>query len=813
MLSDLKYAFRALARTPGFTFVAMATLALCIGANSAIFSLVNAILLKPYPWPHSEQLVYVGNVYPKIGQDAGNGISIPDYLDHHSGVPSFAESALISGFSANLALDGAPERVYGLTVTPSIFPLLQTPPALGRTFTEADAEPGAGRTAVLTHGFWKNRFGADPGVIGKTLRLNGDTYQIVGVMPDGFYFPHPRPQFFVPYVFTPEQKSDEQRYNQFSTMVARLKPDATIASANRELDAVHRMVRERLPSAREEFEATGYTSAAVGFLETNVKDVRTMLWILQAGVAAALLIGCANVANLLLARATVRQREFAIRSALGAGRSRLVRQLLVESLVLFLAGGALGLLVAWWSLGAVNGLGVGNLPRGFGVALDVRVFAFTLLCAAVPGLAFGALPALASTRGDAAEALKSAGTRATAGRRQLWLRSSLAVIQVALSLMLLATSGLLLRSFQRVQEESPGFSTENTLTASLSLPASRYGTAEKRAAFAAQLTERLGAIPGVSAAGLVNALPFASANPQGGYQIEGIDPPPGKPNPNGMIRQVSPGYFATMGIPLLRGRLIEASDTNGRENVVVIDRFMADRYWPGGDPIGKRVSRGGGATQGNGTWTIVGVVGTIKHWDLAQQVTKETLYFPYAQSPNPSFSFVLKSSVPASALQAAVRAAVLALDPEQPIFDLKTLDARLDESLQRRRAPMVLLSVFAGVALVLASLGIYGVLAFSVSQRTAELGIRMALGADRAGILRLILRQGAGLVTLGLALGLGGYLALSSFIASLLFRTAPSDPATLVAAPLLLAAVAAAACLLPARRATLVDPMVALRTE
>lgn len=814
MFSEIKYALRSLAKTPGFTFVAVATLALCIGANSAIFSVVNAILLKPYPWPGSERLVYVGNVFPKLGGDRGLGnMSVPDYIDHHAGVPSFAESALISGFNANLSFDGNPERVYGITVTPSLFNLLQTQPALGRAFTEAEAEPGAGKTVVLNYPFWKARFAGDPAVIGQTLRLNGDSYTIIGVMPEGFYFPSLRGQFYVPYVLTPAMKSDAQRYNQFSTMLARLKPDATLATAQRELDAVHRGVRERLPSARDEYEATGYGSAVAGFLEQNVEGVRPMLWILQAGVAAALLIGCANVANLLLARASARQREFAIRSALGAGRGRLIRQLLVESLVLFLLGGVLGVLVAWWSLGAVNTLGVGNLPRGFGVALDGRVFAFTLLCALATGLGFGALPAFSSTRGNAAEALKSAGARATAGRRQLWLRGALAVTQIALSLMLLATSGLLLRSFQRVQEESPGFSTDHTLTASLSLPGSRYPTPEKRAAFAAQLVVKLQSIPGVSAAGLTSALPFTGGNPQGGYQIEGFDPGPGKPNPNGMIRQVSPGYFKAMGIPLLRGRLMEPSDTLGRENVVVIDRYLADRFWPGGDPIGKRVSRGGGATQGNGTWTIIGVVGTIKHWDLEQEVQKETLYFPYAQTPNAGFTFVVKTTVPPASLLASVREAVLAVDPDQPIFDIKTLDARLDESLQRRRAPLLLLTVFAGVAVVLAALGIYGVLAFSVGQRTSELGIRMALGADRTNILKLILGQGVGLVALGLAIGLGGYFALSTYIASLLYRVAPTDPVTLLAAPVILALIAFAACLIPARRATKVDPMVALRAE
>lgn len=813
LFSDLKFALRSLVKSPAFTLVAVATLALCIGANSAIFSVVNAILLKPYPWPGSERLVYVSDVFPKLGGSNVGNTSIPDYIDLRAGVPSFAETVLISGFSANLSFDGNPERVYGITATPSLFSLLQTQPALGRGFTDAEAEPGAARTVVLNDAFWKARFAGDRAVMGKTLRLNGELYTIVGVMPEGFYFPSLRAQFYVPYAFTPEQKSDEQRYNQFSTALARLKPGVTLATAQREIDAVHRGIRERLPSAREEYEATGFGSAVAGYLETNVEDVRAMLWLLQAGVAAALLIGCANVANLLLARASARSREFAIRSALGAGRGRLIRQLLVESLVLFLLGGALGLLVASWSLGAVNALGVGNLPRGFGVSLDARVFAFTLLSALGTGLAFGALPAFSSTRGNAAEALKSAGARATAGRRQLWLRGALAVTQVALSLMLLATSGLLLRSFQRVQEVSPGFSTDHALTAALSLPASRYPTPEKRAAFAAQLTERLAAIPGVTAAGLTSALPFAGGNPQGGYQIEGYDPGPGKPNPNGMIRQVSAGYFKALGIPLLRGRLIEPADTLGRENVVVIDRYLAERYWPGQDPIGKHVSRGGGATQGNGKWTIVGVVGTIKHWELDQEVKKETLYFPYQQTPNAGFTVVVKTATEPAALIAAIRDAVRAVDPDQPIFDIKTMEARLDESLQRRRAPMLLLTIFAGVALVLASLGIYGVLAFSVAQRTSEFGIRMALGADRRSILQLIVGQGVRLVGLGLVLGLGGYFALSSFIKTLLFGVAPTDPTTLIGAPLLLALVALAACLLPARRATKVDPMVALRTE
>jgi predicted permease len=808
----MRFALRSLLKTPGFTAVAVLTLALCIGANSAIFSVVNAILLKPYPWPGSERLVYVHNTFPRGGGVAG-GISIPDYIDHHANVKSFAESALIAGLSANLSFDGTPERVYGLTVTPSLFPMLQTRAAIGRTFTEDEARLGAAKTVVLTHALWKSRFAADRAVIGKTLHLNGEPHEVIGIMPEGFYFPSLRAQLFVPYIFTDAQKSDQYRYTQYSTMLARLKPDATIGQAQRELDEVHRIVRERLPSARNEFAGTGYGSVAQEFLASNTAGVRDMLWLLQGGVAAALLIGCANVANLLLTRASARQREFAIRSALGAGRAVLVRQLMTESLILFVMGGALGVLLAWWSLSAIHAVGVQDLPRGFSVALERTVVLFTLGCALVTGLAAGALPAFSSTRGNAADALKSAGGRSTASRRQTWLRGTLAVSQIALSLMLVATAALLLRSFARAQSESPGFSSENLLTAALSLPASRYPTPEKRAAFAEQLSARLAAIPGVASAGLTNALPFGASNPQGGYQIEGHEVPDGRPNPNGMIRQVSPGYFPAMGIQLLRGRLLNEADAFNREKVVVVDRFLAERYWPGADPIGKRVSRGDGATMAVGTWTIVGVVSTVKHWDLTQPITKETLYFPYAQASTPSFWIVIRARGDPSAIIGEVRKAVLAVDPEQPVYDIKTMDARLAESLQSRRTPVVLLGVFAVVALLLASLGIYGVLAFSVGQRTSEFGVRMALGADRSSILALVLRQGAAIIAVGVALGIAGYFAAGSVISAQLYGVQMTDLPTLIAAPALLASVAFLACWLPARRATKVNPLTALRAE
>jgi putative ABC transport system permease protein len=814
-MNDLRYAIRQLVKSPGFTAVAVLTLALCIGANSAVFSVINAILLKPYPWPQSEQLVYIHNTYPLMGVPRA-GCSIPDYLDRRNGVPALEESALYTGASLNLATDTAPERVEGRMVTPSLFSLLKVPPSLGRTFTEAEAEIGAAKTVVLSDALFRNRFGGDPRILGTDVRLNGEPYTVIGVMPSGFYFPNPKTQLWVPFPFTDQQKSDSGRGNEFSTMVARLKPGATIAQAQQTVDAIHRANVERLPQSRAFVESSGFGGIVVNYLEENVRDVKAMLWLVQAGVAAALLIGCANVASLLLARASARERELAIRTALGAGRGRIMRQLLLESIVLFLIGGALGLVVALWGVTAMNSLGVGDLPRGFGVALDGQVFGFTFLCALATGLGFGAFPAWSATRGNTANSLKDAGTRTTTGRRHLWLRSSLVVGEIALALMLLATSGLLIKSFLRLQEVHPGFVRENVLTAGIALPQAKYDTPEKLNAFYAQVQERVAAIPGVTSVGLVNPLPFTGANNQGSYQIDGYTPPAGQPQPHAQIRNASPGYLKALGLTLQQGRFFTAQDVPGSTDVVVVDRFLADRYWPGENPLGKAIIRG---SLPNTTpaqprkWTVVGVVAPVKHVNLELPVSKETIYFALAQTPPRNVALVVKTASVPTTLVPAVRQAVLAVDPEQPLFEIKTMEARIDEGMQSRRSPMILLGLFAAISLLLAALGVYGVLAFAVGQRTPEIGVRVALGATRANILGLVLRQGAGLVILGVALGLAGYFALSSIIGKLLFGVAASDLTTLVLAPGLLVLVALAACLIPARRATRVDPMVALRAE
>lgn len=811
MFSDLKYALRSLLKTPGFTLIAVATLALCIGANSAIFSVVHAILLKPYPWPESDKLVYVYNTYPLMGLPNA-GVSIPDYLDRRAGVSGFADAAMFTNMSYNLSADGEPERIVGQRVTPSFFNTLQSFPAQGRAFTDADAQPGADHVIVLSHALWKNRFGANPKLIGQTIRLNTEPYTVIGVMPPWFYFPNPRVQAWVPFTFLPKEKTDDERGNEYSSMIARLKPGATIESVQHDLDVIQARNAERLTDSREFYKTSGFGGRSRGFLEQNVANIRGMLWLVQAGVAAALLIGCANVASLLLARAVARERELAIRAALGAGRVRLMRLLLSESLLLFLLGGLLGLLVAQWGVDALGSLGLSTLPRAFGVQLDFNVFAFTLICALLTGLGFGALPAWSASRGDAAAALKEAGTRGSAGRRTTFLRTALVVGEIALAVMLLSTAGLLVRSFEKLQQQNPGFSPGGVITARLDLPDAKYDKPEKIITFADATLARLRAQPGVQAAGLVNVLPFTGNNSSGSYQSPDIVVPAGAPAPHGQQRQVDPGYFKAMGLTLLRGRLFTSADTAGTQKVIVVDKVLADKYWPGQDPLGKRISRGG--DDKNPTlWIIVGVVAPIKFQSLEENVQKETLYFPFAQQTPGNLSLVVKTAGDPTLLTAAVREAVKSADPEQPVFDVKTMQQRMDDVAQSRRAPMVLLGLFSGVALLLAVLGVYGVLAFSVAQRTSEFGVRIALGATSGDIARLVLRQGARLVLIGIVSGLVGYLALSSIVGKLLYGIAATDPLTLAVAPVVLALAATAACLLPVRRAVRVNPLEALRAE
>lgn len=808
-MNDIRYSLRSLGKSKAFTAIAMLTLALCIGANSAIFSVVNAILLKPYPWPDSDRLVFVYNSYPLMNLPNA-GTSVPDYLDRKAGVSGFEDGAMYTNQSFNLASDGEPERIVGLRATPSLFTTLKSQARLGRVFGEAEAEPGNEKVAVLSHALWRDRFGADPSVVGRTIRLNSMPYQVIGVMDESFYFPTPTTQVWVPFAFTAAQKSDDERGNEFSNMVARIKPGARLDAIQRDLDLIQSRNAERIPASREFWKTSGFGGRVNGFLDQNVSNVRGMLWLIQAGVAAALLIGCANIASLLLSRAIEREKELAIRAAMGAGRSRLMRLLITESVLLFSGGGIFGVFFPWWGVGALTSLGLSNLPRGFSVQLDATVVAFTLISAFLTGFLFGTLPAWTASRRDAAATLKEAGGRSgSGGRHTQMVRSGLVVGEVALSVMLLSTAGLLIRSFEALQRQNPGFEPMGLVTARLNLPANKYDAPEKRIAFADALVARVRALPGVKSAGITTALPFSGGNGSGSYSSPDIVVPPGAPAPHARYRVVGSGYFETVGMKPLIGRVFNDTDVLTSQRVIVIDKLLSDKYWPGQDPLGKRIVY----DKPENPFVVVGVVAPIKFQGLDEDVTKESLYYPFAQTPGTNLFIAVRAQGDPVSLAPSLREAVRSVDPDQPVSDIKTMTQRMEDASLSRRAPMILLGLFSGVAMLLAVLGVYGVLAFAVTQRTPEFGVRMALGATRRSIADLVLRQGAWLVGIGATTGLVAFLALSSVVGKLLYGIAPTDPLSLTVAPVVLALAAVAACIVPVRRATGVSPVEALRVE
>lgn len=812
MIHDFRLAFRGLCKTPGFTFVAIATLALCIGANSAIFSVVNAVLLRPLPYQNSERLVAVNNSYPKNDLEHA-GVSIPDYLDRMERAPSIEDGALYSWESYNLASEGQPSRVLGVRATPSLFSTLGVAPAIGRVFTESEAEIGNEHYAVLSHSMWQDSFGSDPSMIGEQIRLNGEIYEVLGVMPPSFAFPAAHIKLWVPFAFTPEEQTIEERGNEYSDMVARLKPGTSPEMLSAECAAIIEQNLQDHPELRPWLESSGFTGIAQSFLKQETEDVRSMLWLLQAGVVAALLIGCANVANLLLTRALAREREFAIRSALGASRWTLIRQLLSESILLFTLGGTLGALIALWGISGMEALNFTDLPRGETIQLDLNIFGFTLACAVVTGLVFGLIPAIQASRPTANDALQSGGTRTTGGRRQRSLRNALVVGEIALSLMLLTTAVLLTRSFQKLADEPTGFDSTSVLTARLTLPDYAYGEDHQIHTFVDRVEQEIGRIPGVETVGISSIAPFGYSNSQGTYRIAGYTPPEGVSAPHGQLRTVTPNYFEALKIPLLRGRNFNEFDHAETEQVVIIDQVLADRYFPNEDPIGRQIYRGSREPTPGNVRTIVGVTTAIKQFGLDDPIRKETIYYPLSQRPVTGLTLTIRTAVPPASLIETVRNTVLNIDSELPVYQIRTLSDRINSSLQSRRTPMVLLGVFGGIALLLASLGVYGALAFSVGQRTQEMGIRMALGAGGTDVLQLILRQGMWLVGIGAGLGLLGYIAVSRLLQHLLFEIDSIDPVSFFGALILLTSIAAIACFLPARRATRIDPMVALRDD
>jgi len=802
-MADLRYALRMLRKQPIFTTVAVMTLALGIGANTAIFSLLYQILLRPLPYGQADRLVMVWNSYPGSNLLQAS-VSIPDFIDRKTQAHSLEDAALITVRNANLNEGGVPEQVRAAAVTPSFFSTIGRAPVIGRAFTDADATPDADRFVVLMYGLWASRYGSDPTIVGKDIRVNGEAYRVVGVMPADFDVPARDVAIIVPFSFTPAQTSDDGRGNEFSSMVARLRPGATLDTAKADFDAIIARNAERLPDRRGFWQTARFTAYAIGLRDQLVGDVRTPLYVLQIGVVLVLLIACANVANLLMMRATGRLRELAIRGALGAARGRIVSQLLVEGLVLAALGAVGGLAIGYAGLNALLALSAAPLPGSPHATLYAPVLLFTLALAATTGIVFGVAPALTVLRGNTAAFLKDDSTRGTAGRGAGATRATLVVLETAFAVMLLIGAGLTIRSVAELQRVDPGFQPENVLTAQVALPASRYPDVAARAAFWSRALDRIRAIPGVIAVGATSNVPFNGMVGSGSYNIVGRTLAPDEAVPHGRQEVVGGDYFRAMHIPLVTGRVFTDGDVASAPRVCVIDAYLVQKYFQHQNPIGQQIRNGQ-------TFTIVGVVGSINSVDLGQAVTKERIYYAAAQRAPQTMGLVVKTAIDPLTLVAPVRAAVQSVDADQPIAEVRTMDQWIARSLETRRAPTTLLAVFGAVALALSAIGIYGVIAFGVAQRAREFGIRHALGADGGSILTLVLSEGLRTAGLGVALGLAGAFASARALQSLLFGVSMHDPVVFASVAAVLLAVAAAACYIPARRATHVDPMVVLR--
>jgi putative ABC transport system permease protein len=801
MLKDLRYALRALRKSPGFALTAMLSIALGIGANTAIFSVVHGVLLRPLPFDRPESLVTVGHVYNQI--NLRTGVSGAGFRFYQQESRVFTRAAAFTGWAANLSLDGKPERLQGQRATADYFSTLGIQPILGRGFLAEEEEVGNDRVVVLSEGLWARAFGRDPDILTRDLLVNGEAHRVVGVVSNGFEFGTEPVAIWKPLAFTPQQVDPSCWGCEFLRMVARLRDGTTLAGAQAELDRLAALVRAR-PETFRDSEWGLYTRSS---REALAGDIRPALLVLMGAVGLVLLIACANLANLLLARATARQREIAIRTALGAGRWRLARQMLTESVVLALLGGIAGLGLAVLAVRAFVAANPINLSLVEAVGVDGPVLVFTLALTVVFGVLFGLAPALQAGRPALESVLKEGGRTA---RRTGGLRSTLVISQVALALVLLVGAGLLLRSFSRWTTVDPGFDADQVLTVRMAFAPARYDTPAKRALFVDALFRDLRALPGVVSAGGNVALPMSGDNWTRSFNVEGYQPPPNANGPWGDFRIVTPSYFQTLGIAIKRGREFDASDVAGGRQVAVVDEVLADKYWPGQDPIGKRVGFGNAE---NPRWMeIIGVVAhTMQNNPREDEHTQ--LYVPYAQLAEGQMGLVLRTRGEPVDLVPQVRQAVLALDPEQPIFDVQTMRDRISSAAAEPRFLSVLLALFALVAAVIAAIGIYGVMSYLVVQQTREFGIRLALGAEPSHVRAYVLRRGLVLSGFGVLAGLGAALALSRAVSGLLFRTSPFDPLVLSTVVAALVGVALLAAWLPARRATRVDPIVALRAE
>lgn len=796
---DIRYGARMLIRKPGFTIVAVLTLSLGIAATTATFTIVDAVLLRKLPVMDPDRVVVVHNQLPKINLPR-SAVSAPHYFDYSRQTDAFESTGAFITRNFNLSGAGVPERLQAGRVTATFFPTLGINPAAGRFFTDEEDRAGNERVVVLSTALWKRLFSANTSALNSSIQLNADHYQVIGVAPAGIEEMYPSVDLWVPMAFTPRELSAERRSSLSFTMVARLKQGTTLQHAQDIMTNLARNTGAKDPDI--------FNIEVRSLTDEYVSDVRRPLFVLLCAVIAVLLISCANVANLLLARATVRGHEIAVRAALGAGRGRIVRQLLTESLLIALIGGVFGVIFAVWGTKALLALAPSDLPRLTAVQVDLRILLISIGASLVCGVIFGLVPALTASKTDLVSSLKES-ERTDSGTRQ-WLRRTFVVAEVALALMLLISAGLLVRSFGKLLDVRPGFDPHNVITLRTSLPGAQYDKAAKVAAFYDQVIARVSALPGVEHAGAAYQTPFTPGADNSMFHIRGRQAAPGDPPPHADYAFVSADYFATVGQPILKGRGFQPADMRAGNyfapnSVAVIDEELARRFWPNGDALG-----GGISWSAEGPWAeVVGIVATAQIKDLTEP-SKGTFYLPAYVSIS---TLVVRTSGDPRPLAGAIRDQVLAVDPSQPVFDVKTMDERIAVTLETRRFAVVLLGIFGGLALLLAAIGLYGVLAFAVSQRTREIGIHMALGARTRDVLLMVIRQGMSLVVIGVVLGVAGAYAVTRTIRSLLFEVGTTDPLTFALVSLLLALVGFVACYLPARRATKVDPLVALRYE
>ncbi len=799
---DLRYGARTLLKNPGFTLIAVVTLALGIGANTAIFSVVNGVLLSALPYPQAEQLmmVWLDNRRQGIRDDI---TSYPNFQDWRSQNKTFQGMAGVRTLNVNLTGVGEPEQISAATVSVDFFSLIGVNPAQGRGFTAEEEQPGKDKVVVLSHGLWQRRFGGDAGILNRTISLNGETHTVVGVMPPGFQFPR-EVELWGP--LAPGERTRAARGSFWLPVMGRLKPGVTQAQAQADMDLIGRQLEQQYPDIN-----TGYGVNVVPLIEQTVGNIRRSLLVLLGAVAFVLLIACANVANLLLARGAARQREIAVRAALGAGRWRLARQLLTESALLAIVGGALGVLLAWWGLQLLLDLNPANIPRLENIRLDGAALGFTLGVSLLTGLIFGLVPALQTSQQELGETLKEGGRSGSGAPRAQRIRSAFIVAEVALTLALLIGAGLLIRSFWRLQEVNPGFRTDHLLALRLSLPRTKYPEGAQVVSFYQRLQERLSALPGVESASATSGILLPKLANSGTFTIENKPQDPQEQRLELPVDAAQPNYFQTMGVQLLSGRAFTDQDARDKPRVAIVNETFVNRYLPNEDPVGRRFTFGDDGA--NAQWiTIVGVARDTKRQGLDAPIRIES-WLPHAQAPSRSMQVVLRTTGDPLALSQATREAVWSLDRDLPIPRIESLEQIMADHVAQRRLNMLLLALFALVALVLAAVGIYGVMSYVVTQRTHEIGVRVALGAQTRDVLRLVVGQGMALALAGVVIGLVATFALTRLMASLLFGVSATDPITFAAIAALLIGVALVACWIPARRAAKVDPMVALRCD